>query len=253
MKINEHLQRLAKPALAALAAFALKLLLRVAAKLFLRYQRKGHHHNENPTVASAPRQLRSPDSKSPRRLEKLMSVFRRRPRTDADDLDAETAAELLRQHAHEPDEEELEILDDVSHQRRDPRDPYGNLRRQMLHDLLKDAGMSHTQSWDHELQQQCEAQQPGFAARYEAELAKRAADPAYAAKKETAELDRDRADQAAARLRPPHAEFVPAKKITPAPHAIPRIPPPPRIPLLTNGAPLRAEELELLRLPRKNK
>src|SRR6266700_3110084 len=162
MKINEHLQRLAKPALAALAAFALKLLLRVATKLFLRYPRKGHHHNENPAVATAPRQLPPGHPQTHRRLEGPMNVFRRRPRTDADDLDAETAAELLRQHAHEPAEEDLEIVDDVSDKQRDPRDPYGNVRRQILYEVLRGAGFTYVQSLSHELQDQCEAQQPGF-------------------------------------------------------------------------------------------
>jgi len=181
-----------------------------------------------------------------------MSVFRRRPRTDADDLDAETAAELLRQHAHEPADEDLEIVDDVSDKHRDPRDPYGNVRRQILYEVLRGAGFTYVQSLSHELQDQCEAQQPGFTATYEAELARRATDPRYTAAEDATYAQRLRADREQARTQTPRTELLPAKKITPAPEpARPRVPPPPRLPLLTNGAPLRAEELELLRLPGK--
>jgi hypothetical protein len=81
---------------------------------------------------------------------------------DDDQLSAEEARELLDAHAHEPEEEEVEIIFDIPRPHRDDRDPYGRTERQMLFD--------RTQTWDHDTHQSWKQQHPEFAAEYEQEL-----------------------------------------------------------------------------------
>jgi hypothetical protein len=80
---------------------------------------------------------------------------------EPEDFDAETARELLNEHAHEPEEEEVEIICDMPRPDRDDRDPYGRIERRMLYEL--------TGSWEREAHQQWKDTHPEFAAALEAE------------------------------------------------------------------------------------